>query len=209
MTSIASSSSLRGRLELAAQSVGKITLFLALLAVPALPYAVLRFLIEGSLCVHWSLTAVITLACLAFCAYRIVPAVTSSFASNWWKTGINVNSALGMYIFVGVFALTATAAFGGLSAILYQVRPSWVQYTTTRDSITSGALTDLYAWHLLDMVPAIDIWKSLGVDAPPVTSATRAGGLLVLAYKIIIAFPLITIACRWIAWRMDTAKKLA
>jgi hypothetical protein len=96
-------------------------------------------------------------------------------------------------IAVGVFV------FGGVSAVLYKFGMAAYE---SQKPITVLALNDLYFWHTLDLIPALDICDTFNFDEPMTPDNPGSSTLLIL-FKMFFLFVILK---EIKAWR-DRVKK--
>jgi hypothetical protein len=61
-----------------------------------------------------------------------------------------------------------------------------------------GTFSDLYAWHLLDMLPGIKVWETLGNTKPSITYSGITAGLPVLAFRALVVYGVIAAFKEWL-----------
>ena len=89
------------------------------------------------------------------------------------------------------------SGFSVLSFGLYEA--GVVQYVSVRP-VSFGTLADYFSWHLLNMVPALEIWATLQIDEP--VHATGFGAsFLLLVFRILIIVVFFGLIKMWLDQR--------
>ena len=116
--------------------------------------------------------------------------VRDHFRGKW---GVLVGGLIGFT--VGATAVLAYI-FAGVSVAMSRL--GWVAYASTKGlEDLSVDLSESYMWHVYDLIPAIEINRTLGQDAPRVVLETLIvngvpdhKGLLLLAFRLTVALVL-------------------
>lgn len=104
-------------------------------------------------------------------------------------------------VVVSLFATLIPLAASICSAWSYiLMSKGWVSYTAVNE-LHAGAFADFYMWHLIDVIPGLEIWKTLGVEAP-VKANDVAARIPILMCHICVALPVFAFIKKW----YDTAK---
>ncbi len=151
-------------------------------------------------------------------AFFIVGLVSLSIeyaASRHWSLGVLLTAASGalaiwiaMLTFRGLQSISmvlvsfimsvllGAVACAGVSYILHT--QGWASYKTPQQ-VTIETFRNYYLWTFLDMVPAIDIWKTIPVKSP-VEPTNAVAGAPVLVFRVfILGFVFVSIR-RW--WKL-------
>lgn len=124
----------------------------------------------------------------------------------------SVKSSSSTVLIVGLFVaavLGSLGAFAGTSATLNAWRPSSYSITAQKMSEATsaptdavavsdpfGAFVDYYSWVLLDLIPGVDVAKTLKVN-PTLEPVSVSGGLPVLGFKAYVIFTIIGLFKKW------------
>jgi hypothetical protein len=95
--------------------------------------------------------------------------------------------------FAGVI-LVSLNGFSFLSYALYQY--GITKYTSSQ-TITTQVLAYDYTWHLIDLLPSLEVWNTLQIDAPIKERNVWAGILLIL-FRLVIILPLFFLLTEWV-----------
>jgi len=145
----------------------------------------------------------------------VVITVATGFFRRWlfWRPATNepsllavLNTVLALFVLIEMFvAVTALlASTGTLSVSGFQFIPispdsapgsgfSRGSYWGPAGSQIYLSIEALYLWHLLDVIPALDIPETLNWT-PAHSLIDHVGGGLVLVFKVLVALPVITLA---------------
>ena len=102
-------------------------------------------------------------------------------------------------VFFIISVLLGAVACAGISFILHT--RGWARYNTPQQ-VTIETFRNYYLWTFLDMVPAIDIWKSIPVKSPVEPIDVVAGGPVLAFRAFILGFVFVSIR-RW--WKFQSA----
>ena len=127
-------------------------------------------------------------------------------ASRHWSLGLLLTAASGalamwiaMLTFRGLQSISMVLVFfimsvllgavtcGGISYILHT--QGWASYNAPQQ-VTIEAFRNYYLWTFLDMVPAIEIWKTFPVKSPvePIDAVAGAPVLVFRIFVLVFAF---------------------
>jgi hypothetical protein len=97
-------------------------------------------------------------------------------------------------VFFIMSVLLGAVACGGISYILHT--QGWASYNTPQQ-VTIETFRNYHLWIFLDMVPAVDIWKSFPVKSPVVPTNAVVGALVFVFRMFILAFVFASIRQWW------------
>lgn len=109
-------------------------------------------------------------------------------------------------IFVGSLLLSSiTLAIAICVFISYSLEvsePGLYSFSTENSSTakSTGAFIKLYLWHLVDMIPILDVWDYIPVDKP-VKPANVVAGIPLLLFRILMVLPILGAFTRWYSGR--------
>lgn len=106
---------------------------------------------------------------------------------------------LSSFALVTLLAATVCAWF---SYILY--KQGWATYSLTSSEPSVGKFVDYYVWTFFDMLPGLEIWKSLQVPVP-VEPKDLLAGVPVLAFRLLVVLGVIRGFVQWNSARKTTA----
>ncbi|MDH3444867.1 MAG: hypothetical protein OEN50_13135 [Deltaproteobacteria bacterium] len=97
---------------------------------------------------------------------------------------------------VAVFALT------GMSAVL--ASQGIISYTVeaSNEQPMTELLFRLYAWHMIDMIPLLDLWQTYGID-PPIRPNDFWAQTIVLVFRTVIIGFAISVIVQWVKYDRD------
>lgn len=148
----------------------------------------LRYILDMATKLHWlagltlSVVLIIILFGLLWLFWRHPPSSIICGKYPWQGLVFNLTFVV----------LAAIAVMATLSYILHDAR--LVQYTSSHP-ITVGRLLDYYAWHLVDSIPVLEIWRVFDVDIPAKGEGFWVG-FLVLVFRVLIIAPSIALIKR-------------
>jgi ABC-type transport system involved in multi-copper enzyme maturation permease subunit len=140
--------------------------------------------IEYLVSLHWSLGGLLTVASggLAMWIARLTFRPHQSISMD--------------LVFFFMSVLLGAVACSGISYILYT--QGWASYNVPQE-VTIETFRNYYLWTFLDMVPAIDIWKTFPVKSPVEPTDTVAGTPMLVFRIFILGFVFAGIR-RW--WKL-------
>ena len=144
------------------------------------------FLIEYAASRHWSLGLLLTAASAAFALWIAM------------LTFHALRSISMVLVFSVMLVLLGAVTCGGVSYILHG--QGWASYDAPQ-RITMEAFRNFYLWTFLDMVPAIEIWKSFPVK-PLVEPTDAIAGTPVFIFRIFVLGIVFAIIRRW--WQIHS-----
>ena len=97
----------------------------------------------------------------------------------------------------------AVATFSALTALLYLEAGLRIRGGPIAPNSVVDKASEVYVWHLVDTVPLLDVTSNLHWK-PAFEFDDRVGGLLLVAFKAFVIFPLIQVARLIFAGRPDT-----
>ena len=137
---------------------------------------------------HWILGAILALV-------FVVAAVWLARGMRQSRGPIEILSVLVLAI------LAAAVVFAWISFALHAGRPG--AYTVPT-SYSPGTFLDLYMIAFLDLLPGIEVLKTLNLS-PPITPRTVLGGLPILAFKILVVWFAVEAILSWLEKRREAA----
>lgn len=139
------------------------------------------FSIEYATALHWSLALLLTAGVAALALW------------TGWLT-VSVESLTMFLVFFVFSVLLAGTASAGISYLLYI--QGWASYDTPSD-VTVETFLKHYLWIFFDMLPAVDMWKTIPLKSP-IEPADAVSGVPTLAFKLfILIFTFEAIRRRW------------
>lgn len=97
---------------------------------------------------------------------------------------------------LSIFGIIIVALVAGFSSLSYSLSEfGWVRYVSDKP-ITPGGMGDHYLWNLINIIPGLEVWKTLKVDDPLQISGWWSG-ILLLCFKVIIIIPFIALVKKW------------
>lgn len=151
--------------------------------------AFVSWAIEFAASRHWSLGVLLTVASGA-----LVMWIASAVASSSVQHPISM-----VMIFFVMLVLLGAVVFAGISLILHN--QGWASYDASQQ-VTITTFRNFYLWTFVDMVPAIDIWKTFPVKSP-VEPIDAVAGVPVLVFRLFILGFVFASVRRW--WKLQTA----
>jgi hypothetical protein len=125
--------------------------------------------------------------------------VALTIAGLWWafaRGGLVARLHTGRFepiLRASSLAFFAVGTFASLTGILHQEGAIEVNGGPVEQELFVDAAAEFYVWHLVDTVPLLDVADNLDWEQP-FTFGDRVGGLLLIAFKGFVIFPLIQVA---------------
>jgi hypothetical protein len=144
------------------------------------------WLIQRATSTHWGLGVLLTLAsgAIAIWIARLIFFVPQSISM--------------VLVFFIVSVLLGAVTCASLSYILHT--KGWATYNVPQQ-VTIETFRNYYLWTFLDMVPAINLWKTIPVKSP-VEPADATGGAPVLLFRIFVLAFLFASIRQW--WKLNS-----
>jgi hypothetical protein len=119
--------------------------------------------------------------------------------------GANFPSLM-LFAFVGsAVALTLSlSSFTSYALASFYLQHKGELLYKTQEMEHWAAYVWLYLWHLIDMIPVIEVWEHLPLQDPP-KPLTLIGGLPILGFRIVILLPIIQLLRRYMATRKQSS----
>lgn len=152
--------------------------------------AIVSLSIEKLVSLHWTLGALLTAASAALAMW--IAKLTA--ASSRYSISMTV-------VFFIMSVLLGAVVCGGISYILHT--QGWAGYNVPQQ-VRIDTFRNFYLWTFVDMVPAIDIWKTFPVKSP-VEPTEGIAGIPVLVFRIFILGFIFASIRRW--WKMQVVDK--
>lgn len=151
--------------------------FLVGLVLALVPGGCARALINLAGDEHWALELLVILVAAALSAFTFVYIARANPRTGAFGKHPKVGLANNLVI----AAMLATVTMGGLTGLLF--RAGLVIYDPMPQD--SAPILDFYAWHLIDSIPVLEVWKATGISAPFETRNWVSGWLL-LGYQVLV-----------------------
>ena len=84
-----------------------------------------------------------------------------------------------------MFGMSVLAAISAFAAISYYLTRQQIGMYEIRADYSIGTFADYYVWIFVDMLPGLDVWKTLGVSSPA-SPRNVVAGLPVLAFRLFV-----------------------
>jgi hypothetical protein len=136
---------------------------------------------------HWSLGVLLTVA-----SGVLVMWIAKQAASSSMQHPISM-----VMVFFLMLVLLGAVVFAGISLILHN--QGWASYDVSQQ-VTITTFRNFYLWTFVDMVPAIDIWKTFPVKSP-VEPIDAVAGAPVLVFRLFILGFVFASVRRW--WKLQ------
>lgn len=145
--------------------------------------ALIRLLLEFSSRVHWSLGAALATA-FAGLAIWLTHQVKRSSQRNAPHEVVAV-------LTLGLFTLAIVGAW-----ISFTLHVSGLASYVVPAKYSIGTFVDLYMYTFFDLLPGIEVWKTLSVQ-PPIEPRDVLGGLPLLGFKVFVVWLLLDAFRSW------------
>jgi hypothetical protein len=163
----------------------RIFVFISPVVLPGLAYAIVRIVVEFAARGHWALgltTAVVVAVLIVYLSLGLSKKFFEKFPATVVIT------------MFGIIVAAATPAFAGISYFLMHQQ---IAVYEIRADYSIGTFADYYAWIFIDMLPALDVWETLGISSPA-TPQNFVARLPVLAFRL---FVVLGILPSWNTWK--------
>jgi len=147
-------------------------------------YVAVRFMIDSTSRVHWTLGALTAAAVIVLIIYSLVRFHGRPMQDR------SASDALGFFLTI---ILLGIAVCSWWSLTIHELGAGKYQLP---QRYSAGTFADLYAWELIDLIPGLGVWKTLGIVAP-VQPTGLATGLPVVAFRALALFGVFAAFHRW------------
>jgi hypothetical protein len=139
---------------------------------PFLLFAFVRFAVQWAGSWHWSLGVVASIAMSGALLYlgRQIDYGVFAGCPRWVSISAPMSK---LTLIIVTFATISNALFVG----------GYVRYSIP--AVDVEGFVNLYCWHFIDMLPAIDVWKTIGSEEVPVKPANGFAGTLLIGFRVI------------------------
>jgi hypothetical protein len=99
-------------------------------------------------------------------------------------------------VVVSLFLSMVLLAANVCSAWSYMLQSHGVASYTSAKQLHPGVFADFYLWHLIDMIPGLNVWETLGIQ-PPVSANNIAARVPLLVFRLCFVLPILGLIKKW------------
>lgn len=158
----------------------------------------------------WALAALAVRAS-SLMAGQVHPLLGAGVALIWiglgiWLTRVlwRARKSLGrtsIWSALGSLALLFMLLTQSFACLAYALQLVHVAEYSSAIPVDPGILADHYFWHVLDVLPGLRVWETLGVE-DRVIEANKVAGLILICFRLLVILPLFGLVKAW--WDSET-----
>ena len=162
----------------------RVFVFITPVALPIFAYAVVRIGIETAALLHWTLGLAAAAGFVVLAEY-LRRLLRKEFFEKFPTR-----------VVITMFGISVLAAISAFAAISYYLMREQIAIYEIRPDYSIGTFADYYFWIFFDMLPGLDVWKTLGVSSPA-TPRNAVAGLPILAFRLFVLLGILASYKTW------------